>query len=208
MKDNSVQNIIFDLAEVLIYGLLGVEETMAPELNITPEAYFESLSSVPLVALFEGRLTEDAFLKSVIEQTSWNISIDRMKDAIRANFHREVEGTLDIVQQLAPHYNLYLLSDHTREWITYIRSVYSFFDLFDRSFFSYDLGSIKENPKTFEAVLAAISAKPETCLFIDDSQDNCVVAESVGIRSIRFLDADQLRRELDQRGMLGTSRRN
>ncbi len=203
MKDNSVQNIIFDLAEVLIYGLLGVEDTLAPELDITPEIYFQSLGGAPLIALFEGRLTENAFLEEVLNQTGWDISIDRVKEAIRANFHRKIDGTLDIVRELAPHYNLYLLSDHTREWIDYARTVYDFFDWFDRCFFSYDLGSTKESPKTFEAVLTAISAKPETCLFIDDTPGNCAVAESVGIQSIRFLSAEQLRQELDQRGING-----
>jgi 2-haloacid dehalogenase len=47
-----------------------------------------------------------------------------------------------------------------------------------------------------------LSAAPSQCLFIDDSARNVEVARSVGIDSIRFLDAEQLRGELVERGIV------
>jgi len=44
-----------------------------------------------------------------------------------------------------------------------------------------------------------MSVSPDKCLLIDDNPKNVLVAESVGIPCIRFVNAEQLAAELDGR---------
>ncbi len=202
MSAEGVRHVIFDLSETLISGLAGIEKVLGPELGVPEESIWPSMGGAGLDAFFEGRTSERAYLEQLIRREGWPTDVTRLKAVIRANFHHEVNGALAILADLARRYNVVLLSDHGREWVAYIRTIHTFFDLFGHIFFSFDLGSTKENPATFRAVLDALPAAPEDCLFIDDSPANVRVAGSVGIPGIRFESARQLAAELASRGVL------
>ena len=191
-----VECVIFDLSEVLIAGLVGVENVLASELGVSKEAVLPALSADPFIDLLIGEVSEDAYLEHVVVREKWTINIDRLKRVIRDNFHNEVEGSLSIIADLSPKYDLVLLSDHAREWIEYIRTVHPFLGMFMRGFFSFELRMTKDQPQTFKHILGALEREPEECVFIDDNPGNVVTAESVGIRSIRFRSAEQLRTDL------------
>src|SRR5881394_3543076 len=55
--------------------------------------------------------------------------------------------------------------------------------IFDRLFFSCELGCSKPDPRYFTAILAAANLTPDATLFIDDVEANVRAAESVGIRA-------------------------
>jgi FMN phosphatase YigB (HAD superfamily) len=202
VSTGGIRHVIFDLSETLISGLIGVERVLASELGVPEESIWPSLGRAGLYEFFKGRTSERAYLEQIIRHEGWPTDVARLKAVIRANFHHEVDGSLAILADLARRYEVALLSDHGREWVAYIRTIHSFFDLFGHTFFSFDLGSIKKNPATFRAVLDALPAAPEDCLFIDDSPTNVQVAGSVGIPGIRFESARQLAAELARRGML------
>ena len=58
--------------------------------------------------------------------------------------------------------------------------------IFDRLFFSCELGCSKPDPRYFTAILAAANLTPDATLFIDDVEANVRAAESVGIRAELF----------------------
>jgi HAD superfamily hydrolase (TIGR01509 family) len=203
MGTDSIQCIIFDLSEVLIHGLVRFEEGIAREIGVTAQTSAAAFGGPHLRALLEGSLTEDQYLKEVIEKNGWAIAPDRLKTLLRRNFDVTLPETIEIARQLSHSYRLALLSDHAREWASYIITAHEFLDsLFVRKLFSYEIGSTKREPRTFHTLLAMLSAAPSQCLFIDDSARNVEVARSVGIDSIRFLDAEQLRGELVERGIV------
>ena len=68
---------------------------------------------------------------------------------------------------------------------------------FDGFFFSYDLKSIKPNPKNFKAVLKYFKIKPSEALMIGDTfQDDVVPARKLGLKAIHFKRGDQILKEL------------
>lgn len=191
------QCIIFDLSEVLIAGLVGTEKALSRELSLPEQEILSGFKGRALEQLFVGSISEDAYLSYVIAKGRWPIDLARLKAVIRRNFHNTVTGTIDILMDLACSYELALLSDHAREWITYIRAVHPFLNLFQHTFFSFDLNGTKGDPRTFARMLDRIAIPPARCLLIDDNPVNISVAESVGIPGIRFVDATQLAVELD-----------
>jgi FMN phosphatase YigB (HAD superfamily) len=191
-----VQCIIFDLSEVLVAGLVGIEKYLSGELAMPEDAILPCFAGSLLEELLVGSISEDRYLAQIVAREGWRIEFARLKAAIRRNFHNEVEGAIEIVMDLASGYDLALLSDHAREWVSYIQSIHPFLQVFGQTFFSYDLRRTKKDPETFWEVLRALAVSPGECLFIDDNPENVIVAESVGIQGIRFINAEQLADEL------------
>ncbi len=54
----------------------------------------------------------------------------------------------------------------------------------------------KPDPELFRRLLVKYELKAEECLFIDDNQANVDAAASLGIRSYRFLNPEQLRKDI------------
>jgi putative hydrolase of the HAD superfamily len=192
--------IIFDLSEVLISGLLGVEEGLSQRLPASADEVLSCFGGPLLDELLLGNIREDTYLKTIVVREGWAISVSTLKRAIRENFHNQVEGMPDLLAALAPHCKLVLFSDHAQEWIAYIRSVHPFLRLFQHTFFSYELGRLKREPEAFSHVLRTLSLPARRCLFIDDNPLNVAAAQSVGLPSIRFFDAEQLVPELQRWG--------
>jgi len=196
-----IQTIIFDLSEVLIAGLLGIEKPLAAILRIPEERAFAMLGGPPLQQLFCGKLSENGYLAWLIEHNRWAIRPEQIKGILRANFRRTVAGMPEFLDRLTPRYELALLSDHGREWIAYIESVHRFLGQFHARFYSYQLGQTKQEPSTFQMVLGRLKREASQCLFIDDSEANVRVARSVGIPAIRFTTAQALALELPAIGV-------
>ncbi|UCC65186.1 MAG: HAD-IA family hydrolase [Anaerolineae bacterium] len=192
-----VRTIIFDLSEVLISGLVGIEKVLSRELALPEDEILPCFVGNWLEELLVGDISEETYLTRIVAREEWPIDVARLKAVIRSNFHHQVKGTIDLLMDLAGCHHLALLSDNAREWVSYVRSVHPFLEVFQRTFFSYDLKGLKKDPATFSAVLDAMSASPGECLFIDDNPLNVSAAESAGIPSVHFVGAEQLAAELD-----------
>ena len=203
MGAGNIQFVIFDLSEVLIHGLVRFEEGIAREIGVTAQTSAAAFGGPHLRALLEGSISENRYLAEIIQKNAWVIAPGRLKTLLRQNFDATLPGTIEIARQLSHSYRLALLSDHAREWAAYIIATHEFLDgLFVCKLFSYEIGSTKREPRMFHVLLTMLSATPGQCLFIDDSARNVEVARSLGIDSIRFLDAEQLRGELIERGIV------
>jgi len=187
---------IFDLSEVLIMGLVGVETRLSPILNIPENEILPYFGGQLLDDICRGKISENVYLQQILMNQGWHISIEALKKRIREKFHNEIKGTQSILLHLANKYEVVLVSDHAKEWVTYIKTIHPFLGYFNRTFFSYELGKIKKEPKTFEEVLEKTNYKAEECWLIDDSTKNIEVAASVGINGLHFRSAELLKEQL------------
>jgi FMN phosphatase YigB (HAD superfamily) len=193
-----IQCILFDLSEVLIAGLVGVEVRLASLLSVPEDVILPGLGGRVFETFLKGGITEDEYLEHVIARTGWAVEKSKLKALIRANFHNRIEGSLEVVRELPPRVDVFLHSDHAREWVAYIKSIHPFIGMFKRTYFSYELGSLKTEPETFWQVLEAIGTPPRNCLLVDDNSQNIAAAQSLGILGIQFQNAVQLGEELKQ----------
>lgn len=193
---SEITTVIFDLSEVYLHGFLGVEKYLLAnhQLSVTNEA----LQIEELGKLFNGKITEDEFWSSIREKLSWKIGNQQLKNAVRDNF-TEIEGTRKIIEGLKKNgYSLGLLSIHAREWIEYCENKFNYHKLFDQIVYSFDEGISKPEQRAYELILEKLEAKPEESLFIDDSERNLQAAERLGITTVLFQNAEQLKEDLRQ----------
>lgn len=64
--------------------------------------------------------------------------------------------------------------------------------LFDAQVFSYQVGALKPHPSMYVAILAALGVEAREALFVDDAPANVEGARAVGMRAVRFTDAEAL----------------
>lgn len=188
--------IIFDLSEVLIMGLIGVEKRLSPILDLPEDEILQCFDGQLLQAICRGEISEEQYLGQIVEDHRWQVPIEILKTSIRDNFHQKVDGTQTIMAHLAKRYEIVLLSDHAKEWVAYIKTVHMFLGDFRRTFFSYEIGRTKKEPEAFEELLKEMDYKAEACWLIDDNMKNIEVAASLGINGMHFRSAKQLREQL------------
>lgn len=191
-----ITTIIFDLAEVYLRGFYGIENYLVNLLNLKPIEIKDKLQGPEFKLLMEGKITEDEFWKRNIRRNKWEIKIEEFKKAFRSNVY-EIEGTREIIEKLKNNgYKLGLLSDHSREWIDYCNKKFDYHKLFHSTQYSFEVECCKTDKKTFKLLLEKLKEKAGNCLFIDDNEKNIQVAKSIGFKTIQFIDANQLKKEL------------
>lgn len=115
----------------------------------------------------------------------------------------QIDGTVELLQALkAAGYTVGLLSNISTEKYEVLRRKYRFFDHFDSQLISADVKLLKPDPRIYALLLEQIKQAAEDCIFIDDSAVNVAGADRVGLNAIQFQSPHQLKRELQQRGVL------
>lgn len=97
-------------------------------------------------------------------------------------------------------YQTGMLSDVTQYQAEVIRKM-GYYDLFHPVLLSYEIGVKKPNPEAFKILLETLQKPASHVLFIDDRQENIESAKSLGIDSIQFISPEQLKKELEERGL-------
>lgn len=191
-----IDTIIFDLSEVQLTGLVGVEKRLAPLLNIKEGDVLKKLSGEELVSFFHGQITEEEYLSKIVQKNKWNIDNNKLKRIIRENF-KEIEGTKAIIEELkSAGYKLGLLSVHGKEWIDYISKKFDYETLFHSISYSYEVSISKPDIMAYQILLDKLDSRPENTIFIDDSERNLIPARELGIKTILFTNAGELRTSL------------
>jgi len=108
------------------------------------------------------------------------------------------QDMLDLVRNLNEH-RLFVLSNQTPINSEYLHGVLD--PLFERVFFSNEIGFRKPDPKSFQKLLDETGLRAEECIFIDDNLDNIKAAWALGFKVILFRGRESLVRDLQSMGI-------
>jgi epoxide hydrolase-like predicted phosphatase len=72
-----------------------------------------------------------------------------------------------------------------------------FTEVFDHMIVSCYVHLVKPDPRIYRLTLKRIGCKAEEAVFIDDTEENVIAAEKLGIRSILFKNREQAIREVE-----------
>jgi len=110
-----------------------------------------------------------------------------------------ITKTIELVKELKnnKHLNLYIISNIDKETFFHLNNLHkSLFCQFNDIILSCNVSILKPNPKIFHHLLAKHKIDPKASIFIDDQQENTTAAEHIGITSIQFKKAKQVRNTL------------
>lgn len=189
MKDN-IKNIVFDLGGVLV--------SLHPERCIDA---FRKVGCGVLASYVEEHRTEDLFLDTElgrITQAEFCAAVRRLSltdtsDSDIVWAWNELLGDIPVrkLRHLAclraEGYRLFLLSNtNVMHWTLCRDRLFTADGLkadsyFDRIFLSYEMRLAKPDAEIFRTALAEAGIRADETLFVDDREENCTAAASVGM---------------------------
>jgi len=89
-----------------------------------------------------------------------------------------------------------VLSNMTFDILAHIKSTYQWLNDFDTCIFSCEHKLTKPDKRLYEICLEALHVEPVNCLFIDDTKQNVIAAQELGIRAIHFVNVQEFNRKL------------
>jgi len=112
--------------------------------------------------------------------------------------------TVEIFKQLkeSHKYKIYALTNWSAETFPVALKRYDFLSWFDDIVVSGTEKMRKPTPEFYQLLFTRHHVKPEEALFIDDNYRNILAAEKLGIKSIHFVGAEDLKEKLTELNVL------
>ncbi len=194
-----IKAVIFDLGGVLIdFPIPKMMEYCARSLGVTQK---ELVREARLLRkpFQEGAMSEDELWETICARTgaARPRSASLWEDAFRAAYREKAEVFAIVEQLQALKFRIGLLSNTERPSIRCLDpGRYNF----DALVYSCEEGFSKPGPEIYAIALERLGTAPGDAVFVDDQQDNIDAARQLGIHSILFRAADQLREDLARLG--------
>ncbi len=194
-----IQNIIFDIGEVLV-----------------DFRYRELFASHGYDADMIERLTKATILNPVWKEFDLgNLSVEEVTDSfissdpeISDDIRLVLQNLHDIVairpfsipwvkELKAQNLKVYFLSNYFHKLESENPEALAFRDYMDGGVFSYQIHKIKPDAEIYLYLLDKFGLKAEECVFFDDRAENVNAANALGIHGIVFQSYEQARAELE-----------
>lgn len=200
-----IQAIIFDLGGVLIdWNPAYVFDKMFDDeekkkyffQNVCTSAWNEEQDA--------GRSIKEATESLVAQHPDWKEYIEAYYGRWTEMLGGPIHETVAIFRELkeSGRYKMYALTNWSGELFPIALGMYDFLHWFDGRVVSGEEKMRKPHPEFYQLTLDRFNLVPENTLFIDDNHRNIKAAEELGIKSIRFDNAEQLRTTLHSHGIL------
>lgn len=180
-----MKNIIFDLNGVIVKGKA---RDVLNKLDLTEEEYNE------LIKFFDNWNDMDITDMNIEEKfASYNFSENtksKYKDVLLKYYElRDLNTNLiNLIKELKKNNRVYILSDNNKAASLYYKKLLNNLDGY---VFSYEYKTIKKDGKLFDIFLDKYKLNPKDCYFVDDSEENILVANSKGINGILYKQNDE-----------------
>lgn len=193
-------NIVFDLGGVVFnWQPDAIIESVFDDAEARELVRKRIFEHADWVELDRGTLTPEQAIGRGARRTNLPLrDIERLLDAVPL-FLTPIQETIDLIRDLSNTPNeMYVLSNMHRASIAYLEQEHRIWDMFDGIVISSRIQMVKPEPQIYGHLLSQYGLDPGKTIFIDDTQENLSAASSLGIRTIRFVDAAECRQALAQ----------
>ncbi len=199
-----IQAIIFDLWETIATKNVGISKTLREHFGIpkTDDFTHRYEAAIQLTAWDTEEEMATNFLRA--------FTLDETPEAIAfvvETLNRGIQnatlfkGMQPLLVELHKKAKLGLLSN-TTVFESQAISRLGIADLFDATFFSWEIGSLKPSEQNFTEILSRLGAEASQSLFVDDGIKNVEAARTFGLQAIQFHTVESLQKELNKLGLL------
>jgi HAD superfamily hydrolase (TIGR01509 family) len=194
---SDVRIVLFDVMSTLVYDPYRVE---LPEFfDMSLEELMSRKHPTAWLEFERGELTEDEFAEVFLDGVEWDY--DALKEAL-FDAYQFLPGVEPVLEDLAARdVTMYSLSNYP-VWHEIIESKLELSRFMPWDFVSCRTGVRKPDDEAYSLPVRTLGGDASEYLFVDDRKKNCEGAERVGMLSVRFEDASQLREALVHHGLL------
>lgn len=206
-----IKNIIFDFGGVIY----DIDHTKTKEafVKLGLKDFDTLYGHTVQTKLFEdfeiGKISPDDFrvaIRNYLPVNTSDYQIYKAWNALLLGFDLK---RLDLLEKVNKQYRIFLLSNTNQihfqkymEELNQMNRMESFKKLFEKLFFSHQIGMRKPDPKIFNYVLFESRIKPEETVFIDDYDLNILAANNCGLKGIHLKPNQNISDLFDPTGFL------
>jgi putative hydrolase of the HAD superfamily len=163
---------------------------------------FEARHAAAFPAYEEGHTSLSEYLKQVVFYRAQPFSLEEFTNFILAQSCEKVE-TRPVLDELtrSKKYLVAMLNNEGRELNEYRIKKFDLTRNFTLFFSSCNVGLRKPGEAIYCLAVEVVRRAPGECLFIDDRPENLVAPQRMGMRTILFKSAAQLRADLARNGV-------
>ena len=194
-----IKNMILDIGGIILDdGKENLRKYLQVSEEETKELYKIVYGSKGFRQYLLGYINLEKCMNSIIsENPAYRAYIEKM--LLKSNLKDIVPikaNVLQVIRELKEKYNIYFLSNITKETYEYIEDI---LNEFDGGIYSFKVHLCKPNPEIYKKLLYTYNLNKEESIFFDDRQRNFDIGNELGIKSIKFnteqdiLDALQFR---------------
>jgi len=195
----SIKAIIFDFGGVIIdYKPFTFRKKIAKFLKLHFEIVNKEIDKIEF-DLAMGRINEKEFWKKLCSDLNIAVSENNKKNFIVDEFSRDSRVNKDvdkiIIALKNSGYKLGIISNILKPHAKYSKAQ-NWFKHFSPVILSCEVGLLKPGERIYELMLEKLQLNGNECIYIDDREVNLKPAEKLGIKTILFQNAKQLKKEL------------
>ena len=197
---SNIKNILFDLGGVILD--INVQATLKQfyELGFPAELMqFPNSMTTDLYFKYEtGKLNTEQFRNQIREAAGVEMSNQAFDEAWNAMLVRIPEERTSLLLSLSKRYKLYMLSNTSALHVKVFEKMYldsageSMHQVFDKIYYSYEIGWHKPDREAWEYVIKDAGIKAEETLFLDDNIHNIKASQELGFQAIHIHERTSL----------------
>lgn len=198
-----IKNVIFDLGGVLLTnGTRIFAEKLSSEHNLSFDEVLKEINDTDGAGAQyrTGAMSRDQFWQFIISKFVLEESSDDLENEW-INCYELNQETANLIKELKNKYKLFYLSNSVKERIAKLNQRFGLTSFFDGGVFSHEVGVRKPDIKIYKIILQKYNLKSEETIFVDDKEKNLPPARELGLKTILFTSAEDLRTRLHELGL-------
>lgn len=194
-----IKRIVFDLDGVFfLNGTENFIKNISKKFSIPEEKIIQKYKKSDEMNKYYkiGKWNGDQYWSWFIKELDIDSSKKELLDILSGGYEINQQA-LDLCRQLRYNgYKTLICSNNFPERIEILNNKFDFLKEFDAAIFSFEVGTIKPDNKTFEALCKKSKLKPEEIFLADDNEKNIEAAKEFGIHTIFYTNFEEFINEL------------
>jgi putative hydrolase of the HAD superfamily len=197
--------VLFDVGGVMLTNGWDHNEraTVLAQFGVD-RAEFEARHAEPYDAWERDTISPQDYLNAVLFYESRSFTADEFIEGMKAVSVPILDNAMSVLSDIAKSekYLVGLLNNESRLLHEYRMKKYGLTQYLDLQLSSCYLGMRKPDAEIYRRAVDILGVPAERIIFIDDRKGNADAAAAVGIHAIQFLGEENLRRDLNELGIL------
>ena len=139
-----------------------------------------------------GKISQNEFWGGIQEELNTKVGWRKLNNIVIDSYTVNYEA-VDLLKYCESRSTVYFLSNTRKKWFEELDRRYLLRNMVKNTYLSYEMSLKKPQIECFNYVLKDIASKPKDVLFIDDKIENVNQASKLGINSLVFRDARNLK---------------
>lgn len=194
---SEIKNIIFDLGGVLLNIDFAITQKAFAELGMenADEKFGKHMQLGFFDQLDRGEISDNEFFEKVLAEMPIGTKKEDIRRAWNAMILDFPQENFDLLKRLSKNYRLFLMSNtnsiHFPEYQSLLQRIFninSLDDLFEKAYYSFQIGKRKPENEFFELILTENNLKAIETIFIDDTLFNAKASSKNGIKGLHLAE--------------------